>query len=235
MHLCKLFGIIIRLFVNLIPRNEKLIVYGGALDMFIDNTKYLFIYNTIHMPDYNHVWITKDPLLLERLRKNNFKSIKADSIKGWFFMIRAGFIIFDNRISDFSYYNLSEGSVRINIWHGVFFKMLGATTQDINIPYKAKAHFIEKFILEHPKGDYGICTTHNLQNKYSYAFKLPIDRIIISGYQEIAFCYYQKKKECVLLKNMKKRLSRNYIEIILNLHIGKLFICQLFEITMSII
>ena len=209
----KILSVFVRVLIRIIPRNYKLIVYGGAMDKFIDNTKYMFIYNNIHMPEYRHVWLTNDESVLEKIHKLNFDGIKSNSLKGFFIIVSAGYVIFDNRISDFTYYDFSEGAVRINIWHGVFFKMLGATKKDIDSPYRVKFRFVERYLFEHQKGDYGICTTRNMKNKYSYAFKLPVDKIIVSGYPRNRILLLNEKERYDFIEkyedNIIKELYKN--------------------------
>lgn len=63
----KLTHLLVRILTKFIPKDNRLIVYGGALDLFIDNTKYLFLYNRKNFKDCKHIWLTRRQEIVERI------------------------------------------------------------------------------------------------------------------------------------------------------------------------
>lgn len=174
----------IRFFVSIIPRKKGLIVYGGALDLFIDNAKHLFLQNNENAP-FDHciqVWLTRNPKTYERIKQIGYSVEYSNTLKGWWIMMRAQFVIYDNEIREFSRYNLSEGAIRIELWHGLPLKFWGCIKMDDQDEYKPKSFFYEKYIRTHAHGDYTICTHHNQKKFFSAAFQIPIKNVFVSSY-----------------------------------------------------
>lgn len=172
---------LLRAIVSLHKRDNNLIVYGGALDLFIDNAKHLFIYNNKALPNYRHVWLSRNDEMLQRVRSLGFECAKSNSVEGRRLLYRAGMVIYDNRIDEFASHELSEGAVRFELWHGVTVaKRIGQIRNDPPEPYIISSTFHYKYVHSHVYGDYVLATSRNLSNVMSAAFQVPIENIIIS-------------------------------------------------------
>ena len=192
--LTKIPAILLRCVVSVIPRNKHLIVYGGAMDYFIDNVKYLFILHQQMMPDYRHIWLTKRDSTFQQLHALNLSVCKTNSLKGWYYHLRAGFFISDDEIDRFAYHNCSSGAVRINLWHGVPFKMIGWIHSDDDPAYQPKSRLWEKYVAHHLHGDYCLSTSTSISRHFSCALHFPIENIYISGYPR-TFLFYKNENE----------------------------------------
>lgn len=170
-----------RALISIHKRDKSLIVYGGALDLFIDNVKHLFILNQKALPEYRHVWLTRSNIVLKRIKEMGFEAIMSNTREGQRLLYRAGMVIYDNRIDEFANHELSEGAVRLELWHGVTcVKMIGSIHTDSPEPYVISSKFKEKFIQNHIYGDYVLATSHKLRNTMSAAFQIPVEKTIVA-------------------------------------------------------
>ena len=190
----KIPAILLRCLVSIIPRNKHLIVYGGAMDYFIDNVKYLFILHQQMMPDYQHVWLTRRDTTYNQLLALKLPVYKTNSPKGWYYHLRAGFFISDDEIDRFAYHNCSSGAIRINLWHGVPFKMIGWIHSDNDPAYQPKSKLWEKYVAHHLHGDYCLSTSKSISRHFSSALHFPLENIYISGYPR-TFLFYKNEEE----------------------------------------
>lgn len=210
---------VLRFFIGFIPRDRKLIVYGGALDLFIDNTKHLFIYNNTYdsMKSYKHVWLSNNEETLSSVRNLGLKSIKSSSLEGIWTILRAKFVLYDNRINEFSCHDFTQGAIRIEIWHGLPLKMWGSIKSDNQDFYTKKSNFIEKYNEVHYLGDYCVSTASPLDRYFSAAFKIPQENIIHATYprntvmllQEDLREKYISKYESALVQEMYHTIKAN--------------------------
>lgn len=193
---------IIRIVVSVHRRNKRLIVYGGAMDLFVDNAKHMFLYNNINMPEYRHVWLSNNESVLNKVQSLGLEAVKSHSRQGVFLMWNAGMVIYDYHIDEFSYHNLSAGAVRFNLWHGVPNKHIGGPVVENPNPYKIESLFRHKYVLDHKKGDYALSPSNSgkMNNIFSSAFYIPLENIIISAYPRCRFL------------NMSKLEIKMYIE-----------------------
>ena len=178
----KIPNALVRFVVCMIPRKKHLIIYGGAMDTFIDNTKYMFIYNNLYLQNYRHVWLTKNEVTLDVVKKTGFEVCMSNSFRGVFLQLCAGFYIFDENINHFANHNLSAGSCRINLWHGIPFKMIGWIRSDDDPPYQIRSWLREKYFADHIHGDYMLSTSKQFVRMFSAALLFCEENIYVSGY-----------------------------------------------------
>lgn len=188
---------IVRFIASKWHRDKEIIVYGGALDLFIDNEKYIFIYNNIKHPEYKHIWLTRNNETFERVKSLGFQVVKSNSIKGIQLILKAGTVVFDNRIEEFSYHNFSTGALRIEIWHGLPLKYFAPILDEDADYYQLKGYFYEHYIKPNWWGEYCISTSPDFDRLVSIAFKIPKERIIRGTYPRVS----------ILLMNEKERLA----------------------------
>lgn len=187
----------IRFFSSLSLRDNNLIIYGGALDLFIDNEKYIFIYNNIHHPEYNHVWLTRNEDTYNKVLSLGFRAVRSNTLKGIYLILKAGTVIFDNRIDEFSYHNLSTGALRIEIWHGLPLKYFAPIKDENDDYYQLKGKWYELIRKPNWWGEYCISTSTLFDRYVSIAFKIPKENIIRGTYPRVS----------VLLMNKEERLN----------------------------
>ena len=210
----KIGAIVVRLLVYWIPRDKHLIVYGGAMDYFIDNVKYLFIRHQETMPDYKHVWLTRRSSTYEFLSSRGFHVYYSNSLKGWYHLLRAGFFISDDYIDRYASHNCTVGAVRINLWHGIPFKMIGWIKADNEPAFQAKGWFWETFIAHHQHGDYCLSTSKSISRHFSAALHFPIENVYISGYpRTIPFFMDESQRIQFIQKYESEEMLDTYLRI----------------------
>lgn len=224
------FGFIPRMLVYPLPRDTKMIVYGGAIDKFIDNNKYAFIHNNETMPEYRHIWQTRD--------KNTFKIVKdlgyeveySNSIRGIFHMLRAKFFVFDDYIGYFSaFHNLTNGGVRIELWHGIPLKYYCYAQSDKHVPYQEKGSFHEKFIETHINGDYSLSTTKRLNVINSFSFRMPLSRVFIGGYPRTKILLLGEDERRAFIKKYESFSTNQNFEILNSIKCRKIIYMPTFR------
>lgn len=184
-----------RFIISLHKRDKSLIVYGGALDLFIDNAKHLFIYNNETMPTRRHVWLSNNDDVISQVRNLGFEAIKSSSWEGKRMMLNAGMVIYDNRIDEFSEHTLSQGAIRLELWHGVpYCKRIGKAKVNEDTPYVVTSKFKYKYLMEHVYGDYVLSPAKKSNVILSAAFEVPEDKLIISDYPRCRFMFMKDEQ-----------------------------------------
>lgn len=174
------YEVLLRAIISLHKRDGYLIVYGGALDLFIDNAKHLFIINNQTMPQYRHIWLTRSNEVLIRVRSLGFEAELSDSKIGRSILYHAGMVIYDNRIDEFAGHNLASGAIRFNLWHGIPGKRIGLINSDPPEPYVVTSNFKDRFFNSHIYGDYVLATSYSLSATMSAAFQVPVEKVIVA-------------------------------------------------------
>ena len=108
------------LILFLLPRKKNQFIFLGKNDgLFLDNVKYLYLFNTNEKS--NKIFITFDKKEFERL-KYIINVIYFPSLRGLFYLLTSKFVIVDNinwtsKYSGLIYF-LTRGGKKIQLWHG---------------------------------------------------------------------------------------------------------------------
>ena len=211
-----------RFLISLLPRDKHLIVYGGAWDLLIDNAKHQFILNNENISIYKHVWLSKKRQNVNYIRQHGFWAEMSNSLRGRFFLLRAGFVIFDDSISYFANSLLAVGAIRINIWHGIPVKMLGHSSKDedyISCNSHDRWHIIRDACV---MGDYCVCPSTNVIRYLSYSFQIPPEKIVIGNYPRNRFFFMsEEERENYVVKYESDEYYETY-KYIKNLKVRKI-------------
>ena len=194
--LYKFLCLILSLFLNIIKKDNKLILFGlkpdpFIKDLFIHNSKYFFLYlqnNT----DYKTIWLCDDKKMLKHFRKCGIKNVHTrHSLKGIYYIIRAKYWMCDITANQITRFNSSRtNSIVINFWHGIPLKKIG---------YDA-AEQLYKF------------KQNGIQEKIYRLLKKDDDFLVVNGNYE-QLCYttaFQKDKEYI------KILGSPRLDVLLN-------------------
>lgn len=206
---------------GLFPRNQKIWVFGSwDGKRFADNSKYLFLYVVYNKKNIKSVWITKNRELLKKYKDKDFNLYYYLSVRGIYYTLRAGLFVFDCHINDINFW-LSRGSRKVNLWHGMPIKKIGAMVKkngEFN-PYYFNGlnGLLSKFFLPwnyiNTKVDFLFINSVFFKNIFSSSFLLDKNKIFITG-QPRNDIFYKKSlfnfsdKEVNLIKktiNQKKR------------------------------
>ena len=105
---------------------------GNFEDVFIHNTKYLFLYLTNKNEKNIHVtWLCDDKTISKHLKDNGYKNIYSEkSLKGIYYALRSKYWFFD-----FDPYSIKthliDGAVLINCWHGIPLKKIAKDNNEV--------------------------------------------------------------------------------------------------------
>ena len=106
----------------LIPRNDNYIAVGCFVDnlnMFMHNTKYLYLFLNNTKSDYKCVWLTDDKNIINKLKISGYKNIyKRTSLSGIFYALRAKYWLYDYYPTSVSNKMFCNGAILVNLWHG---------------------------------------------------------------------------------------------------------------------
>lgn len=107
---------------HLSPRDSHLWVFIGwhgkeGKETFADNTKYLFLHTSHNRPEIKAIWLARDRVLAETLRKQGYRSYYHQSIQGIWYALRAGITCIDAHLQpqDFRW---SGRTILVQLLHG---------------------------------------------------------------------------------------------------------------------
>ncbi len=107
-----------------LPTNHNLIIFGHrAGRRFGDNSRFLFMYYNKFKKKKRPVWITKNRLILKRLKKLGYEAYLRNSFKGIYLCLRAKWHVYDCTEDDI-HESITKISNNVNLWHGILFKKL---------------------------------------------------------------------------------------------------------------
>jgi CDP-glycerol glycerophosphotransferase (TagB/SpsB family) len=167
----------------LVPRDPHLWIFlgwhrAGGHEHFADNSKYLFLYASLHGGNEVHpVWLSPDPTLVEKLRTAGYRAEHQGSLRGAYYALRAGYTVIDSHISFEDWKYIGRSKV-IQLWHGgVPTKLIGFQTPKHTPP----SRLISPNWWAHP---YLYCATSELSvDIMSEAFRSRRDKVYITGHQ----------------------------------------------------
>jgi len=170
----------------IIPRNKKLWIFGSWFGRkFADNSKYLFLYAKRNHPEIRVIWLTHSQKVIKKLKASGYEVYKTYSIKGFWYSMRAGCVIFSSGVSDVNKFVIDKAK-RVQLWHGVPLKKL---CYDNKLHYgklyknlKKLKNTILPFMAKIK--NYNLCIALSEEGKIniSSAFRLDKHRISIAGH-----------------------------------------------------
>lgn len=120
---------IINIFLKILiifPKNKKIWIFGAWHgDKYADNSRYFYEYlkNNDISQKIKLIWITKNKKLIKKLDNKN-EIYFNNSLKGIWYRLRAGIIFYTNGMQDFGNIDLSAGSYKVALWHGMPLKKM---------------------------------------------------------------------------------------------------------------
>ena len=113
-------------------RNKNIWLFGSWNgETYSDNSRYLFEYVVVKYPNVEAVWITKNENIKKKLLTENKQCYLSNELIARKLRLNAGFVFFTNGITDIGSYDLSHGSKKIALWHGMPLKKLHYATNPI--------------------------------------------------------------------------------------------------------
>ena len=177
------------------PRDKSIWVFGSLNGKrFADNPKYLFLDLVFNEKgsDIKPIWITRDKKVLNYLRQQNLPAYFLYSFKGIYYCLRAKVWIYDHKSHDISYW-LSNGSIKINLWHGIPLKKIEWDSKiykyyNLSGIRKILTKMIAPWIYE--KQDYIISPADITDKIFISAFKIEEKNLIRVGYPRVKALLY---------------------------------------------
>lgn len=172
-----------------VPKKQDIWIFGGLMgNGYNDNSKYFFEYINKHKKNLKPIWITQNKNIAAELTKRGFKSYTGYSFKGICLSMRAGVaIISHSRIRDLKPFVITPRVKFVQLWHGIPLKKI--EFDDTMFFNKSSIRNKIAFLLMNlispafrRKFDLFISCSKEDQKNFASAFRLPINRVVITGY-----------------------------------------------------
>jgi CDP-glycerol glycerophosphotransferase (TagB/SpsB family) len=186
----QLFLLCINLFLygisHLIPKKPDLWVFGAWFgSRYSDNSKAFFDYINQHQKHITAIWISKDQTVVQSVRNKGYRAYHANSLVGLWCQCRAKFAFVCQALQDDLYAPcISKQTIVVNLWHGLPLKKI---MYDVFGEKVVQKNFIGRLFdylspYEKQRNDYLLATSPETQQTLSKAFRLPIERTLITGF-----------------------------------------------------
>jgi CDP-glycerol glycerophosphotransferase (TagB/SpsB family) len=197
--ICYLFIRIMLYWVAMLtPKRKNLWVFGAWFGQrYSDNPKAFFEYINENQKHIQAVWITKDSAIVAQLKQSGHLAYLETSYRGLLIQLRAEFAFVCQSLHEDLYPAcISKKTKVVNLWHGlplkkIMYDVFGDQTADKNI-VGSLFDFFSPY--EKIRNDYLLATSTETQNTLSKAFRLPKDRVLITGFPRNDVFLKEKKK-----------------------------------------
>lgn len=163
-------------------------LFGYQGGLFAGNSRFLFIWLSIHRPDIVAVWICETRETETFLRNLGFAAYRRWSFGGILAALRSAVYIYSHNLVDVNV-PLSRGAFLVNLWHGVGLKsvMLGDKTGVMSHYQKYSSSFLGRLVFYEylKKPDVVVTTAYFMQEHFASQFELPITRCPMLGYPRL--------------------------------------------------
>lgn len=162
----------------LLPRREDVWIFGAAGgDQFVGNPKYQFLHVAAEHDDaIRPVWITANDDVLDGLRAAGFEVHRADSWRGRYLTLRAGYVFTSHGVGDVAKW-FTRGADVVQLWHGVALKRIG---YDVEREWSLAGRVL--FSLFASNWDRLVVTSQTQAEIFAGAYPLDRDDIEVTGY-----------------------------------------------------
>ncbi|HZX56208.1 MAG TPA: CDP-glycerol glycerophosphotransferase family protein [Ilumatobacteraceae bacterium] len=177
---------VMRPVVSRLPRDPKLVAFGGFLDRFADNPAYLFL----HMAESSSmrcVWISGSRATVARVRDAGYEAALRWSLRGILVGLRASWYVYAWYAADINRW-FGDGATTLNLWHGVGIKPIGrgraSETGGGSLAYAAPegSWTARAFADERRPPDWLLTTSPMITPVFAKSFGISTDRCIEFGY-----------------------------------------------------
>lgn len=179
-----------------VKKNPELWVFGAVRgEKYMDNAKYLFEYVNKNT-DIQAVWLSKNPDVINHVRKKAYKAFDMHSKKGRYYAMHAKVAVITHRgvndNADLPFYCFSKETKIIQLWHGIPLKKIGfddtyhSNAQKIDsILFRVKQVIKDRLF---PYTNYindpslVLALSEKTRDLFSQAFRVNKEKVIITGY-----------------------------------------------------
>ncbi len=180
-----------------LPLKEKTVLFESFLGKnYSDNPKYIYEYMLKNCPDYDFIWIFKEP---GKTISGNPKQIKRFSLKYYYYMATAKYWVSNSRVP--KRFDKREGNVYLQTWHGTPLKKLVFDMKDI---HSANPNYKRDVFIQSRRWDYLISPNQYSTEIFGSAFKY--DKTMLEfGYPRNDILYSGNDEETI--NGLKKKLG----------------------------
>jgi CDP-glycerol glycerophosphotransferase len=206
-------------------RDSNVILIGSWMGTkFADNSRFLYqyLYENKHSLGLKKViWVTRNPEVNKELNKLGYESYMIGSKDSNYWHLKAGIHIICNQHEEIPSMNLlpdidtkySYGAKKVNLWHGVGMKSIGATSNadkrqsniSAKVNWRRKHRFITSLITCGGWSEaFFLCTSKiNARVNYNNSGQ-PEDRMFISAYPRNCKCLQLLPEEEKIINQVKQ-------------------------------
>ena len=171
-------------FSFIIPRTDKILVFGSFWGGFNENSKYLYIYCHEHLKNRCAVWVSTKRTTVRTLREKGLPAYWVGSPHGIWFALRGKYWFVNSYTSDILFC-LVGNAILVNLWHGLPWKCIeyGITKGALAKRY-AKQDKWDVFYHPAPfrKPQYVLSSSPFITDIFSRSFRIPKSSCLEEGY-----------------------------------------------------
>ncbi|HFI0578347.1 TPA: CDP-glycerol glycerophosphotransferase family protein, partial [Streptococcus suis] len=210
------FVLILNLFIR---RDQSIILIGSWMgEKFADNSRFLFQY--LHQEKQELllkrvIWVTRNQNLKDELSEMGYEVYLCGSLKSFYWHLKSGvhilcnaiYVLQDGRFLPDIDTSLSFGAKRIQLWHGIAIKSVGAASNETiktQISNKvSNLSWLKYFLSRGGWADYLLLSTSdkNREDMYKISRCNP-DNIFISSYPRTFKCLELLPSEVAVIKKI---------------------------------
>ena len=176
--------------------DDNLLIFGANQGKaFTGNTKYLFLYLN-EFSDYECIWVSRSKEVVRELRERGFNSLYAFSFNAFSKLRKARYIFITHGMGDVLPIKFSKKTKLIFTWHGNPIKKCGFDSPTIkNNRYDRKVlEILSKEI------SYILVSSEDEKRKMETMYRVPLERIIVTGYARHDFLCNRTDEEINIFK-----------------------------------
>lgn len=199
-------------FCGLFKRDRNLWIFVSWFgNKYNDSSRILFEYVKKNHPEIRVVWISKNKTIVENLRKNDFESYKANSLKALWLSFRAGKLFSTTGYEMF--YGFTKGIEFYELWHGMPLKKIvnddefsgGSIRKTFlaKILYKINNRFFVWKTIATLPNIYTVTSSNFFTQFLKSAFGLPENRILSFGLPRNDALFFNNEEK--LIKSIREK------------------------------
>ena len=203
---------------GLFKRDANVWVFGSQKQMFIDNTKHMFIDIVMNYPEIKAIWITGSKENVKYINDRGGIAYLRWSLKGFFWSCKAKYWFVTTTSGEINYY-YSKNAVIVNLWHGVAIKKIYFDTDNPDDLKKrfTDISFFQKYVYEpftYKLSDFAISTSDQVsRDSLSSGLRVSIDRCLPLGQARTDIFSYSEEARNVWLAKWGTSSLKKLIEV----------------------
>ena len=175
-------------------RKKNIWLFGSWFGYkYSDNPRYLFEYIVRKKNKIRPIWLTRSNKVYNFLKNKNYEVYYIWSLKGIYFSLKSGVVIFSSGKKDINRFFINGAKV-INLWHGAPIKKIGLSNEFVNSLFINR---IKRNLFPYDyeyNVDFVVSTSPVFDNILSESFDLENEKIIKLGYPRNDVFFYKSKK-----------------------------------------